>query len=246
MEDSKLNLSQLLVNSSVCLYRKSCIETEFENIVRMEQFYQQQALLPHFTVQTRQRGSVFESLAAGVGWAVLPLAEKNASCNQINRQEIVCSKIAELVEVSKKKFIKQAAESALQKTVEKQLVGRTKANLRVIKRKNYSGKLFSDFFQESKTLPTVFCMESSHSLLNWFERPPIVILVDTSIQRIIGPNYAPTFKFEVLRDHTNFIKLLSFFLEVKSKKSKPDGTDLDLLLQLLQTAIDFYLRVLSS
>ena len=42
----------------------------------MEQYYAQQAQLPHFSGPARQRGSGFGSLAAGVGRVALPFAEE--------------------------------------------------------------------------------------------------------------------------------------------------------------------------
>ena len=42
----------------------------------MEQYYAQQAQLPHFSGPARQRGSGFGSLAAGVGRVALPFAKK--------------------------------------------------------------------------------------------------------------------------------------------------------------------------
>ena len=42
----------------------------------MEQYYAQQAQLPHFSGPARQRGSGFGSLASGVGRVPLPFAKK--------------------------------------------------------------------------------------------------------------------------------------------------------------------------
>ena len=42
----------------------------------MEQYYAQQAQLPHFSGPARQRGSGFGSLTAGVGRVALPFAKK--------------------------------------------------------------------------------------------------------------------------------------------------------------------------
>ena len=42
----------------------------------MEQYYAQQAQLPHFSGPARQRGSGFGSLAAGVGRVALPFPKK--------------------------------------------------------------------------------------------------------------------------------------------------------------------------
>ena len=42
----------------------------------MDAYYTRQAVLPHFTGYSRQRGSGIGSLAAGVGRVALPFAKK--------------------------------------------------------------------------------------------------------------------------------------------------------------------------
>ena len=42
----------------------------------MREYYTRQAYLPHFSGYSRQRGSGFGSLAAGIGRVALPFAKK--------------------------------------------------------------------------------------------------------------------------------------------------------------------------
>ena len=84
-------------------------------------------------------------------------------------------------------------------------------------------------FPESKMLPNVLPVEASHSSLDIFERPPLLITFDSSFEQKVGPLYAPngpTLEFEVTGDRTNFIDLQNIYLEVKCKISKPDGSNL--------------------
>ena len=79
-------------------------------------------------------------------------------------------------------------------------------------------------------LPNVLPVEASHSSLDIFERPPLLITFDSSFEQKIGPLYAPngpTLEFEVTGDRTNFIDLQNIYLEVKCKISKTDGSNLE-------------------
>ena len=91
----------------------------------MEQYYAQQAQLPHFSGPARQRGSGFGSLAAGVWRVVLQFAKKLLLPNvKSGGKEFSSQSIPELLNVaSKKKTPKQAVQLAVRKTVKKQLGG---------------------------------------------------------------------------------------------------------------------------
>ena len=92
----------------------------------MDAYYTGQAVLPHFTGYSRQRGSGIGSLAAGVGRVALPFAKKFLlhAVRSIGK-DLLANTLPELVEiVSKKKSPRQAAKSAIRKTIKKQIGGR--------------------------------------------------------------------------------------------------------------------------
>ena len=122
----------------------------------MEQYYAQQAQLPHFSGPARQRGSGFGSLAAGVGRVALPFAKKFLlpAVKSIGKK-FLSQGIPELLDVaSKKKTPKQAVRSAVRKTVKKQLGGskRRRRGKRFIRRKKFTRRSRSDFFSRVKNV----------------------------------------------------------------------------------------------
>ena len=84
----------------------------------MEQYYAQQAQLPHFPGPARQPESGLGSLAAGVGRVALPFAKKFLlpAVKSIGK-EFLSQSIPELLDVASKKTPKQAVGSAVCKTV---------------------------------------------------------------------------------------------------------------------------------
>ena len=73
-------------------------------------------------------------------------------------------------------------------------------------------------------------IETSHTSLDIFERPLLLVNFDGSFEQKIGPLYAPngpTLEFEVKGDRTNFIDLQNIYLEVKCKIVKTDNTNLN-------------------
>ena len=73
-------------------------------------------------------------------------------------------------------------------------------------------------------------IETSHTSLDIFERPQLLVNFDGSFEQKIGPLYAPngpTLEFEVKGDRTNFIDLQNIYLEVKCKIVKTDNTNLN-------------------
>ena len=98
--------------------------------------------------------------------------------------------------------------------------------------KSFHREVGQTFSPELKMLPNVLPIEASHSSLDIFERPPLLVTFDSSFEQKIGPLYAPngpTLEFEVTGDRTNFIDLQNIYLEVKCKISKPDGTEMEYL-----------------
>ena len=72
--------------------------------------------------------------------------------------------------------------------------------------------------------------EATHSSLDLFDKPPLLITFDDSFCQKIGPVYSPNgpmLEFEVTGDRNNFIDLQKIFLEIKCKVVKVDGTKLD-------------------
>ena len=91
----------------------------------MQSYYSRQAVRPHFSGHTRQRGSGLGSLAAGVGRVALPFAKKVIlpAVKSIGKEFFVQS-LPELMDAAlKKKSPKQAAKSAVKRTVKKQIGG---------------------------------------------------------------------------------------------------------------------------
>ena len=78
-------------------------------------------------------------------------------------------------------------------------------------------------------LPNVLPVEASHSSLDIFERAPLLITFDSSLEQRNGPLYAPngpTLEFVVTGDRTNFIDLQNIFLEVKCNIKHGNGNGL--------------------
>ena len=77
-------------------------------------------------------------------------------------------------------------------------------------------------------LRNVLPVEASHSSLDLFERPPVLIKLDTSFEQKVGPLYSPngpTLEFEIV-DKTNFIDSQNIYLEVKCKILQSDSNKL--------------------
>ena len=71
--------------------------------------------------------------------------------------------------------------------------------------------------------------EATHSSLDLFEKPPLLVTFDHSFEQKTGPLYSPSgssLEFEVVGDRNNFIDLQKNYLEVKCRIQNVDGTDL--------------------
>ena len=71
--------------------------------------------------------------------------------------------------------------------------------------------------------------EATHSSLDLFEKPHLLITFDQSFERKTGPLYSPSgssLQFEVVGDRNNFIDLQKIYLEIKCRILQTDGTDL--------------------
>ena len=189
----------------------------------MDSYYSRQAIMPHFTGHARQRGSGFGSLALGVGRVALPFAKKVLPAVQSIGKEFFVQSLPEILEVATKK------KAALKKTVKKQVGG-----VGVEKKETFDENAgYREVGQISslklKMLPNVLPVEASHSSLDLFERPPVLITFDTSFEQKVVPLYSPngpTLEFEVVGDRTNFIDLQNIYLEVNCKILQSDSNRL--------------------
>ena len=71
--------------------------------------------------------------------------------------------------------------------------------------------------------------EATHCSLDLFDKPPLLVTFDQSIEQRTGPIYSPSgslLEFEVVSDRNNFIDLQKNYLEVKCRIQNADGTDL--------------------
>ena len=74
-------------------------------------------------------------------------------------------------------------------------------------------------------LPT----EATHSSLDLFEKPALLVTFDGSFCQKVGPVYSPNgpmLEFEVAGDRNNFIDLQKIFLEIKCKIVQGSEADL--------------------
>ena len=106
---------------------KVIVSLKFQKVILYGAYYSNQASQsrPHFSGHYRQRGSGFESLAAGIGRVALPLARKFLwpAAKKIGR-DLLVQAAPELVEVaSKRKSAQQALKSTVAKTARKQIGG---------------------------------------------------------------------------------------------------------------------------
>ena len=71
--------------------------------------------------------------------------------------------------------------------------------------------------------------EATHSSLDLFEKPTLLVTFDQSFEQKTGPLYSPSgssLEFEVVGDRNNFIDLQKIYLEIKCRIQNVDGTDL--------------------
>ena len=70
--------------------------------------------------------------------------------------------------------------------------------------------------------------EATHSSLDLFEKPPLLLTFDQSFEQKTGPLYSPSgssLEFEVVGDRNHFIDLQKIFLEIKCRKQSVERTD---------------------
>ena len=73
---------------------------------------------------------------------------------------------------------------------------------------------------ELKMIGNMLPTEATHSSLDLFEKPALLVTFDGSFCQKVGPVYSPNgpmLEFEVAGDRNNFIDLQKIFLEIKCK-----------------------------
>ena len=71
--------------------------------------------------------------------------------------------------------------------------------------------------------------EGTHSSLELFEKPPLLVTFDQAFEQKTGPLYSPTgssLEFEIVGDRNNFIDLQKIYLEVKCCIVQSNGNNL--------------------
>ena len=76
----------------------------------------------------------------------------------------------------------------------------------------------------------VLPFEATHSSLDLFEKPPLLVTFDQSFEQKTGPIYSPagssSLEFEIVGDRNNFIDLQKIYLEVKCRITQSSGNNL--------------------
>ena len=112
------------------------------------------------------------------------------------------------------------------------IVGPTKKRSikKIIFSKTTAKKESTGFFSSQKyKLILKKTSEASHSSLDLYEKPPLLVTVDQSFEQKTGPLYSPSgssLEFEVVGDCNNFKDLRKIHLEIKCRIQNVDSTDL--------------------
>ena len=172
--------------------------------------------MPHFSGNYRPRGSGFGALAAGIGRVVLPLARWVifSAAKKIGR-ELLVQGAPELLEfATKKKSAKQALKSSVEKTAKKQIGGSLQRGQKAVyRKKSTSKKTYKKSLPKKRIIfqkqthkrvdrnsslkwkmrtNIVIPTEATHSSLDLFEKPPLLVTFDQSFEQKTGPLYSPT------------------------------------------------------
>ena len=221
----------------------------------MEAYYSNQASnsMPHFSGHYRQRGSGFGALAAGIGRVALPLARRVIwpAAKKIGR-ELLVQGAPELLEFATKK---KSAKQALKSTVKKQQKNKLEGHFNLVRKQSIAKgqprrKHIKGLYQRKGSflkkqthkgvdrlsslkwkMRTNFVIptEATHSSLDLFEKPPLLVTFDQSFKQKTGPLYSPTgssLEFEIVGDRNNFIDLQKIYLEIKFRVVRSNGNDL--------------------
>ena len=204
--------------------------------------------MPYFSGHYRQGGSGFGVLASGIGRIAIPLARKFIlpAAKRVGK-ELLLQSVPELVNVvSKKKSAKQALKNTISNTVKKQTGGslalrirrqnriyrrlskrsgskaRKSTNMRktVISKNKQPKRSRSVSSLELKMIGNMLPTEATHSSLDLFEKPALLVTFDDSFCQKVGPVYSPNGpmrEFEVAGDKNNFIDLQKIFLESNAR-----------------------------
>ena len=197
----------------------------------MESYYTNQASsLPYFSGHYRQRRGGFGALASGIGWIALPLARKfNLPAAKRVGKKLLLQSVPELVDVVSKKSLKQALKNTILNTVKKQTGGslalrmrrQNRMNRRRSKRSSSKARKSTNMREtliskndsqkevgrisslKLKMISNILPTEATHSSLDLFEKPALLVTFDGSFCQKVGPVYSPNgpmLEFEVARD----------------------------------------------
>ena len=122
----------------------------------MEDYYSKQVSLPHFASYNRQRGSGIGALAAGIGRVALPFAKNFILPAAKNGKELLVQSVPEVFDViAKRKSPREAAKTAMKKTIKKQIGGKRKRSSKkrkTITKSKRKQRSQSDFFSKVKNV----------------------------------------------------------------------------------------------
>ena len=167
-------------------------------------------------------------------------------------KELLVQGAPELLDfATRKKSAKQAMKTTMAKTARKQIGGalqrgrkesieggrrrkHTKSSFHQRKRSFHekrSHKWVDRFLLKSKKMrANIFIpTEATHSSLDLFEKPLLLVTFDRLFEQKAGPLYSPTgssLEFEIVGDRNNFIDLQKIYLEIKFRVFRNNGNDL--------------------
>ena len=105
----------------------------------------------------------------------------------------------------------------------------TNMRKKVISKNKQPKRSWSDFFARVKMIGNMLTTEGTHSSLDLFEKPALLVTFDGSfcqkVELVYSPN-GPMLDFEVAGDRNNFIDLQKIFLEIKCKIVQGSEADL--------------------
>ena len=172
----------------------------------MDAYSHNQATMPHFSGQYRQRGSGFGALAMGIGQVALPLARKFIvpAAKRIGKEFLVQAAPELIVIDTRKKTPRQALKNTVKNTIKKQDgAGRSKSRMSgkrktttkrkrkilITKKRTPLRSRFNFFTKVRKMIFNLLPTEATHSSLDLFEKPPLQITFENTLTQKIGPSF---------------------------------------------------------
>ena len=202
----------------------------------MEAFYHNQATLLHFSGHYIERGSGFGALAMDIGQVALPLTLKFIvpAAKRIGK-ELLVQAAPELIDIAtRKKTPKQALKNTVTNTNKKQ-VGAGRSKFRMSKKRRTATTTtttrkrrtnVSTFSPKYEIISNLLPTEATHSSLDLFVNPPLLVTFERAFTQKNGPSYSPDgpiLEFENLGDRNNFIDLQRTRLEIVASVVQNNG-----------------------